>query len=397
LGAPPPTQYLRAKLRRVSASLAATPIRGPEPWDGRDLVVVNEQAGELGGTERVLDAILRRYPAARFAALRFGGGNVDAERSIPWANRVTLGSGGERKRHFFAPLYAQRTAQLPIGGARVVLSLTHGGWSLAAAVPDGARHVTYRAGPPRALYDGTNLYLADYAAPARTLIRAALPALRAHDRHLMSRPDCVLTNSHASRQWLERLYGVAAQVVYPPVRTDFFTPGDDERDGLLVVSRLNRYKQVGTVLGAMRALPDERSVVVGGGPLLDELRAQAPPNVRFTGYVHDEQLRALYRRAVALVCPSVEDFGIVMAEAHACGTPVIAVSSGGAREIVDDPKTGVLVQRLDAASLTDALRTIRRRGHDSVACRRSSLRFTEERFVDGIDRVLGTEYALARH
>lgn len=376
-------------------TLTAKPARLSELWDGRGLVVVNEQAGDLGGTERVLDALLGRYPAARLAVLLFGDGNVEAQHSVPWPNPATVAHGGRRKRHFLAPLYARRTGRLPLGDARVVLTLAHGGWSLAAAVPKGAQHICYRAGPPRAFYAGTGLYLADYAPAVRPLARAALPALRAHDRHLMKRANRVVTNSHVSRRWIRRVYGIEAEVLYPPVRTTFFTPGDADRDGLLVVARLNRHKRVDVVVDAMRTLRGERLVVVGGGPLLDELRAAAPKNVRFTGYVDEEELRSLYRTSAAVVCPSMEDFGIVMAEAHACGTPVIAVSAGGAREIVDDPRTGVLVGHMDPSTLADAVRTLARVEFDAEVCRQSALRFTQERFVDGIERVLDAEHAIA--
>ena len=109
----------------------------------------------------------------------------------------------------------------------------------------------------------------------------------------------------------------------------------------------------------------------------------------------DPELRSLYRSARALVCPSVEEFGLVMAEAHACGTPVIAPNAGGAREIVDDPRTGVLVERADPASLADAVATLARTGFDPDACRRSALRFAEERFLATFARVLAEERALA--
>lgn len=375
----------------ASADTAASPLLD----DGHDLVVVNEQAGDLGGTERVLDAVLSRYPAARLVALRFGGGNVDGGEGVPWPNPATVVDAGARKRHFLAPLYARRTARLPLGEGRIVLSLAHAGWPLAATLPEGARHVCYRAGAPRSLYGGTHLFLADYGPAARVAVRAALPALRAHDRRLMRRCDRVLTNSHGSKRAIERVYGRTAELVHPPVRTAFFTAREAERTHLLVVARLSRYKQVDAVTEAMRRLPGERLVVVGGGPLLDALRAGAPANVRFTGHVDDAELRALYRSARALVCPSVEEFGLVMAEAHACGTPVIAPNAGGAREIVDDPRTGVLVERADPASLADAVGTLARTGFDPGACRRSALRFAEERFLATFARVLAEERALA--
>jgi glycosyltransferase involved in cell wall biosynthesis len=184
-------------------------------------------------------------------------------------------------------------------------------------------------------------------------------------------------------------------VLHPPVRTDFFTPAPAPRRHFLVVARLVPHKRVDVAVEAFRGI-DHELVVAGGGPCLDALRASAPPNVRFTDYVEDAELRDLYRSSLALLCPSVEEFGIVMAEAHAAGTPVIAPNAGGAREIVEEGVTGLLLDRFDAGSLASAVETAARHRFSSSGCRASAERFAEHRFTAALDRVLGEELALAR-
>ena len=68
----------------------------------------------------------------------------------------------------------------------------------------------------------------------------------------------------------------------------------------LVVSRLLPYKNVDQVVEAFRGLP-ERLLVIGAGPLLEELRAAAPDNVRFATGLTDAQMRCAHARATALV------------------------------------------------------------------------------------------------
>jgi glycosyltransferase involved in cell wall biosynthesis len=113
--------------------------------------------------------------------------------------------------------------------------------------------------------------------------------------------------------------------------------------------------------------------------------------VRFTGYVDDAELRELYRSSRALICPSIEEFGMVMAEAQACGTPVIAPRAGGALDIVRDGETGLLLERIEADTLATAVRELDRRSFDPQAVAVSAERFSEQRFIAGLDRVLVEE------
>ncbi len=361
--------------------------------DGSGLVIVHDQVAELGGSERVLEAVLDRYPAAALLAPEFTTTNAPSGRR-PWDGRLrSLGANGPR-RHFLAPLYSRRVAREPVESAALVLSIAHSGWSMAIRVPPGARHVCYNAGPPRWLYGHTARYLSSYSPPLRPLLRAAVPALRRYHKRQMRRPDRMLGNSAWSAGEIARLFGRRAEVLHPPVRTDFFTPAPGSRQHFLVVSRLVPHKRVDVAVEAFRGLKHEL-VIAGGGPCLHALRASAPPNVRFTGYIDDVRLRDIYRSSLGLVCPSVEEFGIVMAEAHAAGTPVIAPNAGGAREIVDDRVTGLLLDRFEANSLAAAVEAAAHHPFDPAACRVSAERFAEHRFITALDRVLDEELALA--
>ena len=359
------------------------------------LAIVSDTV-ECGGSERVVEAVADHFPGAPIVAAHFGGApEVGSPASPPWASRARIVRFPYRRRHYLAPLHARRMARVSVGEADVVLAFAHGGCSLAVTVPPGARLLCYSAGLPSALYGRRDLYLRDYPVPLRLLVRAAVPALRAYERRLMRRPHRLLTNSRASADAIARVHGRPAEVVHPPVRTEFYTPADRPRTHALAVGRLVAPKRFDVLLEAFRRLPDERLVIVGRGPWSERLRRMAPPNVHFAGWVLDEELRELYRRSWAFLCPSVEEFGIVMAEAHACGVPVIAPRAGGACEIVDDPATGLLLERIDEASVARATRAVRGGGFDADACRASAERFAADRFLERIGRVIDEEAALA--
>jgi glycosyltransferase involved in cell wall biosynthesis len=94
----------------------------------------------------------------------------------------------------------------------------------------------------------------------------------------------------------------------------------------------------------------------------DALRARLSPaaahRVRFLGMVPQPTLIGAYRAADVLVLPSVwqESYGLPVAEAMACGVPVLASASGGVPELIEDGVTGRLVPRLDTQALTNGLR-----------------------------------------
>jgi glycosyltransferase involved in cell wall biosynthesis len=215
--------------------------------------------------------------------------------------------------------------------------------------------------------------------PVRRVARLGMTAFRRWDRKVAAGVTHFVANSHAVAHRIRACYRRDATVIHPPVDTEFFLPGGTRGDEFLYVGRLTGYKRPELVVEAFRGLP-HRLTVVGTGQLEPFLKATAPPNVTLLGEVGSEQLRDLFRSARALVFPVNEDFGITMAEAQACGTPVIALGEGGALDIVSHGETGWLL-RTDGL---DELRTaIRRAAVEDLDARRISelaSRFSAARF-----------------
>ena len=86
--------------------------------------------------------------------------------------------------------------------------------------------------------------------------------------------------------------------------------------------------------------------------------ASLGPRAHFLGDVPDHALPAFYRAADVVALPSVdrtEAFGLVLLEALACGTPVVASRLPGVRTLVDEGRTGYLVEPGDVAELAAKL------------------------------------------
>jgi glycosyltransferase involved in cell wall biosynthesis len=110
------------------------------------------------------------------------------------------------------------------------------------------------------------------------------------------------------------------------------------------------------------------------------------PLIEYIGEIDEKQKRVLLRDAAALINPVnwPEPFGLVMAEALACGTPVIAKRAGSVPEVVDDGRTGFICDSvLEMALVCDRLSEI-----DRAECRRAAeLRFSQEVMAQQYERV----------
>jgi glycosyltransferase involved in cell wall biosynthesis len=159
------------------------------------------------------------------------------------------------------------------------------------------------------------------------------------------------------------------------VDTSYFAPGDCDdgpRGRVLFVGRLVEKKGVVDLLEAVTRvgatgveIPVE---IIGDGPDRQQIEAFARReriDVLMRGVQPRHEVRAAMRRAALLCAPSKrsktgdrEGFGMVLAEAQATGTPVVATRSGGIVDAVDDERTGLLVPEGDVSALSGALQRV---------------------------------------
>jgi glycosyltransferase involved in cell wall biosynthesis len=227
--------------------------------------------------------------------------------------------------------------------------------------------------------------------PKGLLFRYFLHKLRTWDARTAHGPDLMLANSSYVRSRIKRIYGRDARVVFPPVAThemQFVTQKDDY---YVTASFLAPYKRTDLVIEAFNAMPSRRLVVVGEGQQSKSLRALAGPNVEFTGFLPREDYVRTVAQARALVFAGCEDFGIALAEAQACGTPLIAFGRGGACDIVRPlgeatAPTGVLFDAQTVPAVRDAVEHFdgQRAKITPLACRENADRFSEARFSSDI-------------
>jgi glycosyltransferase involved in cell wall biosynthesis len=149
-------------------------------------------------------------------------------------------------------------------------------------------------------------------------------------------------------------------------------------------------KGQGPFVQAARELPDVAFVVAGEwlDDAVEQLRAQAGPNVEFTGWLSDEELLDLYRRARVYVQASRhEGFGLAVAEAMLAGCVPVVMNATAMPEVVGD--AGVLIESQRPRDVAEGVRRALELGPDAArrARERILISFPMESRREGILRV----------
>jgi len=267
--------------------------------------------------------------------------------------------------------------------------------------PPGVPHLCYCHSPARYVWSQRDQSAQN--ALARLGLAAYSERFKEWDRATSQHVTRFIANSaHTAEQILHHL-GRTSDVLHPPVDTDFYKPDPSisREDFWLVVGALEPYKRTDLAIEAA-ALANKRLVVVGTGSARRELRRRASrgagSSVEFLGRVPDDTLRDLYRRAELLLFSQVEDFGIIAAEALACGLPVVARRAGGALDIIDDGATGTFFDEPTSLALATAAARIIAACTDSTPalCRARAEAFSIANFEQGIRSFIDATLAQQR-
>lgn len=191
-------------------------------------------------------------------------------------------------------------------------------------------------------------------------------------RQALHRANLCIANSHNTARLLREDWDVPEaniQVIHPGVDTERFIPAARSKEArqalqwgarpvILTVGRLQQRKGHDIFLQSLPAIketfPNVLYSIIGDGQersrlqkLVEELKLQ--DNVEFRGETTDSELVSCYQQCDLFALPNrevdgdIEGFGMVLLEAQACGTPVLAGDSGGTAETMCVGETGLIV------------------------------------------------------
>ncbi len=183
-----------------------------------------------------------------------------------------------------------------------------------------------------------------------------------------------------------------ATTVYNGIDTKLFVPDDEPEDYLMISGRVTPTK--GVKEAVQIAMQTDRRLLITGSlakadsAYFDEhVKPHLNNKILFLGMLERDQLAKYYKKAAGILMPIQwqEPFGLVMTEAGACGTPVIAFNRGSVPEVIVDGKTGFIVNNSAEMILAiEKLDSIKRRD-----CREHVMKhFSIQQMVDGYDHIL---------
>jgi len=371
----------------------------PENLKSLKVAIVHEWFVNYAGSERVVEQMLQIFPQAEVFGLvdflpegRRGfleGIKVKTTfiQNLPW-------SRGHFRNYF--PFFPMAVESHDLRGYDLILSSSHM-VSKGLICNQNQLHISYCHSPCRYAWDLFHQYLEEAGLKSGIkgiLAQYFLHRLRSWDIISINRVGHFIANSDYIGRRIKHVYQRDYEVVYPPVDVEKFQCQTKKKDYYFAASRLVPYKKMDVIVKAFQKMPDKKLIVVGSGNDDGNIRSITGPNIEFRKEANGHEFSTLLSEAKAFVFAAEEDFGITMAEAQACGTPVIAFGRGGAAEIVTDGKSGILFWEQTDGSLMEAVKKFESQGvewkPDLISA--SAERFSNQNFRSNLLQCLSEKW-----
>lgn len=353
------------------------------------IALVHDFLTQRGGAERVLQLLCQKFPEADvYTSVYSAAETIDlGDRQISTTKLQHL-PGSARFFRLLAPFYFPAFESLDLSAYDLIISHTTS-FAKAARKRSDAHHICMCHNVTRFLWD-TETYLGQYQSfkPFYPVIEPIFHWMRAIDLKYAQYPDVYIANSHTVAKRIQEFYQRPSIVVNCPIDENKFVFSEEKEDFFLVSSRFLGYKRIDIIIEAFNQL-GWPLVIIGEGPEESSLKKAAKENIKFLGYVDDEQRTHLMSKARAVVVAALEDYGLVPVEANASGTPVIAYGAGGVLDTQLPGITGLFFKEQSADSLYKTLREFENIQWDYHRIYQHVLdNFTHEIFFEKIDQII---------
>ena len=341
------------------------------------------------GGEKVLLELLKIFPEADLY-LHCGSKDLINQERIKIRHKGNLFFSFVNKIPFINKFYQIFFMIMPFAsetfnfdGYDVIIS-SESGPAKNIITPVESVHICYCHSPMRYIWDLNNQYLSSMSRIKKLCFIFISYFARKTDFLSSNRVDFFISNSSFVKKRIMKFYKKESTVIFPPVDTQKFYLSK-KKDFFIFMGELIEYKKPDIAIEAFNKLKLPL-YVIGDGAMIKKLKKHANSNITFLGRLDDLNVTTYLSEANALIYPGIEDFGIIPIEAMASGTPVIAFNAGGAKDYVENFKTGLLFNDQNSNSLVESVLLFNKNKHvfDSAKIKQYAEAYSSKKFKTNI-------------
>lgn len=370
----------------------------------KKIAIVHDWLMSIGGGEKVLLHLLDCFPNSDLFCVVESLSEKD-RKQFPEKIQTTFISKApfvKKMYWYYAGLMPIAIEQIDLSEYDIVLSSSHSFAKGVISHPEQL-HISYMHSPIRYAWDLQFYYFKSFKYEKgikRILASLVFYYIRNWDARSTNGVDFIIANSNFIQKRIEKCYRRNSDLIYPGIDTEMFSFEPSKEPYYLAGSFMNPFKKIDLIVQAFCKMPNKKLKVFGSGPQLKHLKSIATPNIQFLGRVSDDHLVKLMQKASAFVFSAIEDFGMIMAEAQSCGTPVIALRKGGAKEIIIDinnnpnTPTGVFFNKADNQSIINAVNDFHqnKEQYSPMDCHNNAQRFSSTVFKKKIKNYVNEKW-----
>ncbi|MDP3093585.1 MAG: glycosyltransferase family 4 protein [bacterium] len=210
-------------------------------------------------------------------------------------------------------------------------------------------------------------------------------------REEAKRTNIVFISQSAKDQAMLEFPKNRSRIIYNGIDLSHFKFNKKGGDHFVWIARMNKHKGVENAIAAAEKLGVRLLLAGRIDPTQVEyfdtyIKPHLNEKIKYVGELTEQQLSDFYGPAKACLYPIEweEPFGLVVAESMACGTPVIAYRRGSMPELIEDGKTGFVIDS-NIGLLVEAMKKVNQINR-ALARKRVEERFSKERMVDDYEK-----------
>ncbi len=362
------------------------------------IAIVCDFLTSMGGAENVVLAMHEAFPDAPIYTALYNPGKAPRFQKLDVRpSRLQKLPKSLRSYHkLFPTLAVNAMRRLDLSEFDIILTSSYLHGNQVTKSRPNQKIVSYCHTPARYYWSHYNEYRRDPGyGKLNPVVRALMPIMVPRQRKLdleaAAAVDVFIANSNETKQRIKRYYRRPSTVIHPPVDTKRFSPRREHQNYYVTVGRQLPYKRYDLAVAACTKL-NKKLIVFGSGPSHDKLVGLAGPTIEFrsdrSSDASDEEVARCLSEARGFIYPAEEDFGIVMAEALASGTPVIGYNRGGAADIILSDELGELFDDQTVDAVTSAIMRVEKRRYFPSKLARAATRFDKGLFITKLQKVV---------